>query len=299
MKKIFRKEVLIGLIVIIALAILFVGIDFLKGINIFKAANYYVATYENVEGLAVSAPVSVNGYKVGLVREINYEYDNPGHVKVEMSLDKNLKIPRGTQAVIKTDMLGTATIELKMGNGDSFHNVGDELEGVVARGMMDNISNSILPSVGNIMPKIDSLLANINAVVGDPALLAAVKRLDRITENLASTTSRLSQAVAQLPAVTNDVKVITGNIAKGSDDLAELTARMRNLPVDSLAADIADITANLKELSAQLNDPESTIGKLTHDPALYNNLNSTISSLDSLFIDIKKNPKRYISIKLL
>ena len=297
MKKIFRKEVLIGLIVIIALAILFVGIDFLKGINIFKAANYYVATYENVEGLAVSAPVSVNGYKVGLVREINYEYDNPGHVKVEMSLDKNLKVPRGTQAVIKTDMLGTATIELKMGNGDSFHNVGDELEGVVARGMMDNISNSILPSVGNIMPKIDSLLANINAVVGDPALLAAVKRLDRITENLASTTSRLSQAVAQLPAVTNDVKVITGNIAKGSDDLAELTARMRNLPVDSLAADIADITANLKELSAQLNDPESTIGKLTHDPALYNNLNSTISSLDSLFIDIKKNPKRYISIK--
>ena len=299
MKKIFRKEVLIGLIVIIALAILFVGIDFLKGINIFKAANYYVATYENVEGLAVSAPVSVNGYKVGLVREINYEYDNPGHVKVEMSLDKNLKVPRGTQAVIKTDMLGTATIELKMGNGDSFHNVGDELEGVVARGMMDNISNSILPSVGNIMPKIDSLLANINAVVGDPALLAAVKRLDRITENLASTTSRLSQAVAQLPAVTNDVKVITGNIAKGSDDLAELTARMRNLPVDSLAADIADITANLKELSAQLNDPESTIGKLSHDPALYNNLNSTISSLDSLFIDIKKNPKRYISIKLL
>ena len=299
MKKIFRKEVLIGLIVIIALAILFVGIDFLKGINIFKAANYYVATYENVEGLAVSAPVSVNGYKVGLVREINYEYDNPGHVKVEMSLDKNLKVPRGTQAVIKTDMLGTATIELKMGNGDSFHNVGDELEGVVARGMMDNISNSILPSVGNIMPKIDSLLANINAVDGDPALLAAVKRLDRITENLASTTSRLSQAVAQLPAVTNDVKVITGNIAKGSDDLAELTARMRNLPVDSLAADIADITANLKELSAQLNDPESTIGKLTHDPALYNNLNSTISSLDSLFIDIKKNPKRYISIKLL
>ena len=299
MKKIFRKEVLIGLIVIIALAILFVGVDFLKGINIFKAANYYVATYENVEGLAVSAPVSVNGYKVGLVREINYEYDNPGHVKVEMSLDKNLKVPRGTQAVIKTDMLGTATIELKMGNGDSFHNVGDELEGVVARGMMDNISNSILPSVGNIMPKIDSLLANINAVVGDPALLAAVKRLDRITENLASTTSRLSQAVAQLPAVTNDVKVITGNIAKGSDDLAELTARMRNLPVDSLAADIADITANLKELSAQLNDPESTIGKLTHDPALYNNLNSTISSLDSLFIDIKKNPKRYISIKLL
>lgn len=299
MKKIFRKEVLIGLIVIIALTILFVGIDFLKGINLFKAANYYVATYENVEGLAISAPVSVNGYKVGLVREINYEYDNPGHVKVEMSLDKNLRVPKGTQAIIKTDMLGTATIELKMGNGDDFHNVGDELQGVVASGLMDNVTNSLLPSVGNIMPKIDSLLTSINAIVGDPALLNSVKRLDQITTNLSATTAKLSQAVAQLPAVTNDVKGITANLAKGTDDLAVLTERMRDLPVDTLAANVAEITANLKELSAQLNDPESTIGKLTHDPALYNNLNSTISSLDSLFVDIKKNPKRYISIKLL
>ena len=127
MKQIFRKEVLIGLIVIIALAILFVGIDFLKGVNVFKAANYYIATYTNVEGLAISAPVTVNGYKVGLVREINYEYDNPGHVQVEISLNKNLKVPRGTQAVIKSDMLGTASIELKMGADPNFHAVGDEL----------------------------------------------------------------------------------------------------------------------------------------------------------------------------
>lgn len=299
MKKIFRKEVLIGLIVIIALAILFVGIDFLKGINVFKAANYYVATYTNVEGLAVSAPVSVNGFKVGLVREIRYEYDNPGHVQVEISLDKNLKVPRGTQAVIKTDMLGTATIDLKMGTDPSFHSVGDELEGVVASGLMDNVTNSLLPSVGNIMPKIDSLLTSINAVVGDPALLSSMKRLDKITSNLELATTQLSVMMAKMPAVTSDVKNITANLAKGSEDLTVLTDKMKDLPVDSLAANVEAITANLKELSAQLNDPNSTVGKLTHDPALYNNLNSTISSLDSLFVDIKKNPKRYISIKLL
>ena len=299
MKKIFRKEVLIGLIILIALAILFVGIDFLKGINVFKAANYYVATYTNVEGLAVSAPVSVNGFKVGQVREINYEYDNPGHVKVEISLDKNLKVPYGTQAVIKTDMLGTSTIELKMGADPAFHAVGDELEGVVASGLMDNVTNSLLPSVGNIMPKIDSLLTNLNAVVGDPALLNSMKRLDNITANLEAATSRLSVVMAKLPAVTSDVKDITSNLVKGSDDLTKLTEKMSGIPVDSLADNIAAITVNLKELSEQLNNPNSTVGKLTHDPALYNNINSTISSLDSLFIDIKKNPKRYISIKLL
>lgn len=299
MKKIFRKEVLIGLTVIIALAVLIVGIDFLKGVNVFKAANYYVATYTNVEGLAVSAPVSVNGFKVGLVREINYEYDNPGHVKVEISLDKNLKVPHGTQAVIKTDMLGTATIELKMGADPSFHAVGDELEGVVASGLMDNVTNSILPTVGNIMPKIDSLLTNLNAVVGDPALLNSMKRLDNITANLETATNRLSVVMANMPAVAANVKDLSVNLVKGSEDLAQLTEKMKEIPVDSLAENLAVITANLKELSAQLNDPNSTVGKLTHDPALYNNLNSTISSLDSLFVDIKKNPKRYISIKLL
>lgn len=299
MKKIFRKEVLIGLIVILALAILFFGIDFLKGVNVFKAANYYTATYNNVEGLAISAPVTVNGFKVGLVREINYEYDNPGHVKVEISLDKNLKVPQGTQAVIKTDMLGTATIELKMGVDPKFHEVGDELEGVVASGLMDNVNNSLMPSVNNIMPKIDSLLTNLNNVIGDPALINSMKRLDAITSNLEKATARLSSVMAALPPITNDVKSITGNLTQSTDDLSQLTARLRNVPVDSLADNIAAITANLKELSAQLNNPESTIGKLTHDPALYNNLNSTISSLDSLFVDIKKNPKRYISIKLL
>ncbi|MDE7458147.1 MAG: MlaD family protein [Muribaculaceae bacterium] len=299
MKKIFSKEVIIGLTVLVALAILVVGIDFLKGINIFKAANYYVATYTNVQGLAVSAPVSVNGFKVGQVREISYEYDNPGHVKVEMSLNKNLKLPEGTQAVIKTDMLGTATIELNMGHGGTYYNVGDEIEGTIASGLMDNVTDKILPSVGDIMPKIDSLLTSLNKVVSDPALLQSMQRLDKITSNIDVTTNRLAQLVGSLPAVVNDVKGLTSNLSKSTDDITVLTERMRNIPVDSLADNVAQITANLKELSAQLNDPNSTIGKLTHDPALYNNLNSTISSLDSLFVDIKKNPKRYISIKLL
>lgn len=299
MKKIFRKELTIGLIVIAALAILFFGIDFLKGVNVFKAANYYTATYTNVEGLAISAPVTVNGFKVGLVREINYEYDNPGHVKVEISLDKNLKIPQGTQAVIKTDMLGTATIELKMGADPNFHEVGDELEGVVASGLMDNVSNSLLPSVGAIMPKIDSLLTNINKVVGDPALINSMKRLDAISRNLEVATTQLGNMMKTMPAVASDVKVITGNLAGSTEDIAGITARLKDAPVDSMVQNLAVISTNLKVLTDQLNDPNSTLGMLTHDPELYNSLNAAVSSLDSLFIDIKKNPKRYISIKLL
>lgn len=298
MKKIFRKEVVIGITVIAALAILIFGINFLKGVNLLKAANYYTATYTDVAGLSVSAPVTVNGFKIGLVREINYEYDNPGHIQVEISLDKNLKVPHGTQAVLVSDLLGTASIELRMGTDPGFHSVGDELEGVVVPALMTNVGNSLLPTVANIMPKIDSLLTSLNTVVGDPALLASVRRLDAISNNLEMASAQLNAVMKTLPAITSDVKTVTGNLATTTDDVATFAARLKDMPVDSLADNLAVITANLKVLTAQLNDENSTLGKLTHDPQLYNSLNTAVSSLDSLFVDIRTNPKRYVTFKL-
>ncbi|MDE6206708.1 MAG: MlaD family protein, partial [Muribaculaceae bacterium] len=116
MKPLQRKEFIIGLLVIVALAILFAGINFLKGINIFKASNYYYIGYNDVAGLAVSAPVNLNGYKVGQVRAIHYDYDHPGQVFVEISVDKSLRLPHGTQGELATDILGTATVALKLSN---------------------------------------------------------------------------------------------------------------------------------------------------------------------------------------
>ncbi len=126
MNKLFSREIIIGASVLIALLALVFGINYLKGVNIFKAANYYYASYTNVAGLAQSAPVTLNGYKVGLVRDIAYEYDNPGHVKVEISLDRQLLLPEGTSAVIVTDMLGTSTIELRMGTSPNLLEVGSK-----------------------------------------------------------------------------------------------------------------------------------------------------------------------------
>lgn len=299
MKKIFRKEVLIGLIVLGALAALIVGIDFLKGINVFKAANYYYVSFTDVAGLAKSAPVTVNGFKVGQVREINYEYENPGHVLVELALNPSLKVPQGSKAVLSTDLLGTASITLDMAQGAVFHAVGDRLEGVVPKGMMDNVTNNLLPSVSAIMPKIDTLLTSINTLVSSPELAASVKRLDAITANLEAMTLRLNSVSATLPPIASDIKGITGNFNTVSGDLASLSTQLKDVPVDSIAGNLAVLSANLKELSEQLNDPNSTLGLLTHDSALYRNLNNAVGSLDSLLIDVKKNPKRYISIKLL
>lgn len=306
MKKTFSKELLIGLCVLATLLILFFGIDYLKGINVFKAANYYYASYTDVAGLAQSAPVTVNGYKVGLVREIEYEYDNPGHVKVELSLDRKLKVPTGTEAVLVTDMLGTSSIELKMASGKEYHAVGDKLIGVNSKGLMDNVSNEILPAVGNMVPKIDSLLTAVTALVTDPAMTSSVKRLDNIMANLETSTRQLSAVMASVPNIAGDAKVTMGNVREISQnltglsaDLSAAAAELKKMPLDSTLNNVYRITANLEYITRQLNTKNSSAGLLLTDPTLYNNLVNATASVDSLLIDIKKNPKRYISIKLL
>lgn len=299
MKKIFRKEIIIGVCVIAALAIIIFGINYLKGVNVFKATNYYYVTYTDVAGLAVSAPVNVNGFKVGQVRDISYMYDNPGHIKVEISLDKELMLPKGTKALIVSDMLGTATISLDMASGTDFYAIGSEIPGSIAPGLMTKVTDDILPAVGNIFPKVDTLLTDADALISDPALRASVQRLDAITANLQATTVYINRVLGTLPPITADIKKITENVDATTEQLNHLMANVNDMPIDSVVASIQSTIDNLNTLSERLNEPNSTLGKMMNDPALYNNLNATVSSLDSLFVDIKKNPKRYISIKLL
>ena len=296
MKNIFRKEVLIGLIVIIAMAVLFVGIEFLKGVNVFKAANYYYVSFDNVAGLAKSAPVTINGFKVGLVRDISIDYNDPDKVQVELSLDRDLRLPFGSKAVLSSDLLGTASIVLDLEAGENYYEVGDKLEGVVPKGMMDNVSDELLPSLSGVFPKVDTLLTSINAILGSPSVSASVARLDAITLNLERSTKQLNALVANLSPITSDIKTITGNFSVAS---GEISNSLQNMQLDSIANNLQTLSANLCQLSEQLNSPNSSLGLLTNDSALYNNLNSTVADLDSLFIDIKRNPKRYINIKLL
>lgn len=297
--KLPKKEVSIGLCVILALVTLFLGINYLKGINLFKAANYYYAEYTNAAGLQVSAPVSINGYKVGQVRSINYEFDNPGHIKVEISLDRALKVPVGSKAIIEQDILGTSTIVLRPSQSSEYAKVGDMLVGETAHGLMENVSQNLLPGVSAVFPKIDSLLSSLNALVSDPAIAVSVKRMDAITRELEATMKSLNNTARALPPVLKNVDAMAGNLNTMSSDLTTFTGNLKEMPIDSIMDNVNALSVNLRTLSAQLNDPNSSLGLLTHDDALYNNLNAAAASLDSLLIDVKRNPKRYISIKLL
>lgn len=294
-----KRNFIIGLCVVIALFILFFGIEFLKGVNIFQSSKSYHAIYTNVEGLQVSAPVNVNGFKVGQVSNIGYQYDHPGHVRVDMSLDEHLLIPEGTKAVIKVALLGTASVELEMGTSDKMLPSGSELIPATKAGMMDKVATDVLPNINTLVPDVDTLINNVNAVVSDPALAATIKRLDNITGSLEGTLASINAIVRGVPSVINNIDSITSDLHAVSGNLARITADVAQLPVDSTFNNILEITENVKALTATLNSAESSLGQLINDDGFYGNLNNVAVSLDSLIRDIKNNPKRYISIKLL
>ena len=275
-------------------ALLFFGIDYLKGINVFKAANYYYVSYTNVNGLTVSSPVTINGFKVGQVRDINYEYDNPGHVLVELSLDKKLKVPSGSKAIIKSDLLGTASVELQFSPSADSHDVGDKLIGEAMPSMLDNVASELMPTVSSIFPKVDSLLTSVNRLVSDSALLSSVKRLDKITANLEATTVNLNRTLATMPKVMTTVDGVALNLDTITANLALVSQELKEMPIESTLQNVHDITADMKVLAGKLNSTDNSLGLLLNDRGLYDHLNGAAGGLDSLLFDVKKNPKRYI-----
>ena len=303
MKKIFGKEFIIGLSVIVAIGILIAGIDYLKGINIFKPTNFYEVYYDNVEGLEKSAPVQLNGFKVGQVREVTLDYAKPGKVKVVLALNNSLRLPNGTAAELGQTLLSGAFINLHLGKEPGEIEKGSVLPAVTASDLMTSLQNELLPSVAGILPKVDSLLANLNRLVADPALSQSIQRFDGITANIDGATRSLNTAMG---TVGNRLPSILGNAAHASvqldtitGNLARLSADLSQLPLQPTMENVERVTANLDAFSRQLNDRNSTLGKLTNDPELYNQLNRVTADIDSLIVDIKRNPKRYISIKLL
>lgn len=301
MKSFFTKNVLIALTVVVSLCLLYWGIEYLKGINLFKPANFYYAKFEKVEGLTVSAPVTVNGFQVGQVREINYDYAS-NQITVLMSLDKELRVPRGSQVSLSSDILGTAALTLNLAKSDSYYNVGDEIPTAVKAGLMDKVGDDVMPQVVAMLPKIDSILSNVNNVLSNPAINTSVSRLDGITAELARSSQQLTLLMNSLnrsvPGIMGDVKGVTGNLYTASGDIKHLSANVRNMPLDSTIKSLNATVANLQALSAKLNNQESSLGLLLNDKALYNNANSSVMSLDSLLKDVKKNPKRYVTIKV-
>lgn len=287
-----RKEVKIGFIGIIAIVMLITGINYLKGVRMLQASSYYYVEYTDINGLAISSPVFASGYKVGIVRDIQYNHAKPGHVVVEIDLDQNMNIPTGTNGELVTDMLGTVKMNLLLNlESKSFYQPGDTLPGIVNNGLM-GIAEGIMPKVEQLMPKMDSILHSLNLLLSNPALNATIENAEKLTANLNVTTRQLNHLMqSELPILTNRMTTIADNFAVISENLKGIDYAKTFQQIDSTLY-------NVQLLTQKLNSKDNTVGLLFNDPALYNNLNATTANAAFLLKDLQAHPKRYVHFSL-
>lgn len=298
MKKLFTREILIGLILAISLAILFVGVDFLKGINVFKSANIYYVSLSDASGLSEAAPVTLNGMKVGQVTDLQYDYDNPGHVLVEINMEGGIKLTKGSRMLKLSSLLGTAGLAIEMAPGDTYYEEGAFLEGHNQEDMMAGISQNVIPQVVEMLPKLNRILSNVDSLVANPALGTAITRLDAISRNLELMTARLAATSNNIDPVISNVNDLTTDLAKISADLKDLSHELKDLPLSETMDNVKSTTANLNQITTKINGKDSSLGLLLNDRGLYDHIDSTVCSLDSILIDLKAHPKKYVQFKL-
>ncbi len=288
-----KKEFKIGIAAIAALIILFVGINYLKGINMFKSESYYYVDYTHVNGLALSSPVYANGFKVGLVRDIQYNFNKPGHITVGIEMDENIKIPTGSKAELVTEMLGTVKMNLIMNYGENTVVApGDTIIGYANNGIMAKAEEELLPQMEKMMPKLDSILSSLNKILADPALGNTIKNAEKITASLNQTSNHLEKIMR------NDIPTLTNNVTTITEDLKVISGNLKGIDYAGTFNKIDETLKNVYALTDKLNNKDNTIGLLLNDPELYNNLNATSANAASLLKDLQENPKRYVHFSL-
>lgn len=297
------REIKIALTAVAAGVLLFVGINFLKGINVFESSNSYYVKFKDIKGLTVSNAVYANGYPVGIVREINYNYSDNNGVVVRIELDKNMSVPRGTTAELEVAMMGGVTMNLLLGqNPTAVLTPFDTLTGGVHQGAMEQAS-AMMPQVQQMLPKIDSILTNINRLTASAELQQTLSNAAVITAQLKQTTARLDGLMAKdVPVMMAHLNRTTGNAATFSDNLAktDLNGTVHN--VNRTIADMRQMTGQLtslvSDLQHKLNSKDNSMGALLNDKTLFENLRNTAANADSLVKDVKKNPKRYVHFSI-
>ncbi len=282
------REVKIGLTGVVALALFYIGLNFLKGINLFSSTATYYVLFKDAKGLAKSSPVYADGFNVGIVRSIDYDYNRPGHVVVGVEVDNRMRIPAGSSAELNTSMLGGCDLNLLLANNPRERLApGDTLLGSEAIGLMTK-AGEMVPQVETVLGKVDSLLTSLHKLTADPNLPLILQNTAAFTQSLNRTSDGLNQLLEK------DVPQLTGTLNQAGENVVTLTDNLNQLDLQATLGRVDSTLAELEQITAKLNATDNNLGLLLNDKTLYNNLNRTVNNADSLLRDIKARPGRYI-----
>ncbi|MDD4605790.1 MAG: MlaD family protein [Dysgonamonadaceae bacterium] len=293
--KTWSKYAKIGLAFLVGIVMIYFGLNFLKGVNVFQKQNTYISVFDNVNNLNVSSPVLVNGFQVGLVNSIHMMDNDSMDLAVEIRLDKGFKVKKGSKLEFNTDFLGGSSVNL-LNNpyGTEYLSPGDTILGTRAVGLMDGVAR-VIPKTDSIMTRLDLMSVALLKLATSPDWVTSLEAMSGTMQELQTSTKSLKNVLSELennlPGMAENLSAITTDFRKVSQNLAEIDVSKTFNSLDSTLL-------NLQELSASLTRTDNTLGKLTQDTQLHDSITSTINSATKLLEDIRENPEKYLSVRL-
>jgi phospholipid/cholesterol/gamma-HCH transport system substrate-binding protein len=304
MKKISR-EIKIGSVALITVVVLIWVWNFLKGVNILENTNSYYAVYSDVHGLIESGVVMLNGYKVGNVGAIQFDKDNVNRFVVEVNLKEKVKLPRNSVLLIRNSSIisGIKEIRIVLGEGPGFQEPGDTLIAATEQELSDLIG-PIKDKASSLLGQLDSTLAAVNNILDVPTrnhLKSTLANLDRSVTELSASLEpggELNSTFDNFASVSGNLKNNNENLSQTLQNISSISDSLQKADIKAVAEKADQTLAKLDMTLAKINNGEGSVGKLVSNDSLYNNLNSALFSLDSLLIDVKEHPKRYVHFSL-
>ena len=308
-----KKEIRIAIIAIVGIVLLFFGMQFLKGLSIFSSDSPYLMRFNNITGLSSSSPILANGYRVGTVKSINYDYDHQNEILAEVAIDKRMKIPRGSRAEIVSDMLGNVQVNIILGdNAKDLLVPRDIIDGRLNDGALGDVQ-AMIPAIQSMLPKLDSILGSVNALLADPALAASLHNVNTITNNLTTSTRELNSLLGYL---NKDVPVIAGKVNRVMDNagtmmttanntisdagnlIHNMNGKLEGIDIAGTMDKVNGTMSNVQALTDKISKGEGSLGMLINDVSLYDNLSRTVNDADSLLLNLRQHPKRYVHFSI-
>lgn len=290
------REMKVAVLAIVALFLLYFGFNYLKGTNVFKPVHAYHGVYMEVNGLVAQAPVYVKGYKVGQVDRITYDFTRDSSFLVDISINRDIRLPHGTtMALVADGLLGGTAVQLNIPVVPSetpLYANGEYLPTEVIPGLMESLQSGIMSRVGSMVDNIDSLVQNLNGQLADDHLQHILGHVDTVTDDLTAVSQGLKRVMR------NDVPALLTHLDTIATNVDQFSATLRGVDMAATVARVDSAVDGLNGVVSDVRNPEGTLGALLYDRALYNHIDATVVSADSLVTDLKAHPKRYVHFSL-
>ena len=293
------REIKVGILAAVCLFLLFFGFNFLKGVNIFSPTNSYHGTFYNLHGLEEQAAVNILGHKVGQVDKISYDFTRDSAFTIDISIKRDIVLPQGTRMALVADgLLGGMAIELQLPDPSTIDNQqspiekGAYLSTIYVPGLMESVQGELLAHVDEAIQSVDSLVAGLRQQMEGNHLQNTLTNIDRISDDLTDVSSDLKRMM------NNQVPTIVNNADKAVANLNTITTDLQKADLAATVARVDTAVDGVNSIIADVRSQDGTLGQLIYNKSLYNHIDATVVSADSLLVDLKAHPKRYVQFSL-